>query len=79
MLLANNRHNEEAHPNFLIRDKVANVRLKVKIWLLLQIVGVVCLVIVVITHVAEAFQILPGMGWGSKAAQDTISISQAPF
>ncbi len=27
--------------------------------------GFVCLVIVVLTHVAERLRILPGMGWGS--------------
>jgi hypothetical protein len=36
----------------------------VTIWPLLQLLGAVCLVIVVLTHVAEAFQIFPTMGWG---------------
>jgi hypothetical protein len=34
------------------------------IWRRLQLLGVVCLIIVVLTHVAESFQIFPGMGWG---------------
>jgi hypothetical protein len=31
---------------------------------LLLIFGSACLIIVVLTHVAEAFHILPSMGWG---------------
>jgi hypothetical protein len=31
---------------------------------LLQLLGAGCLIIVVLTHVAEALQILPSMGWG---------------
>ncbi len=31
---------------------------------LLQLFGLACLIIVVFTHVAEAFHILPAMGWG---------------
>ena len=34
------------------------------VWRLLQIFGAVCLVIVLLTHVAERFDLLPGMGWG---------------
>jgi hypothetical protein len=30
----------------------------------MQLLGAVCLVIVGLTHVAEAFQIFPAMGWG---------------
>jgi ABC-type transport system involved in multi-copper enzyme maturation permease subunit len=30
----------------------------------LQLLGAVCLVIVVLTHIAEGFQFLPAMGWG---------------
>lgn len=30
----------------------------------LTLAGCVCLLIVVLTHVAERFHILPGMGWG---------------
>ena len=30
----------------------------------LQLAGASCLVIVVLTHVAEAFQLLPAVGWG---------------
>jgi hypothetical protein len=33
-------------------------------WRLVQLFGSFCLVVVVLTHVAEAFQLLPGMGWG---------------
>src|SRR5215472_2134112 len=31
---------------------------------ILQFAGASCLVIVVLTHVAEAFRLLPAMGWG---------------
>ena len=34
------------------------------VWLLLQIFGVVCLIVVVLTHIAERLQLFPGMGWG---------------
>jgi len=37
---------------------------RVTIWRFLQLLGAVCLIIVVLTHIAEAFQILPAMGWG---------------
>ena len=37
---------------------------RVTIWRFLQLVGAVCLVIVVLTHIAEVFQIFPTMGWG---------------
>ncbi|MGA8699719.1 MAG: hypothetical protein WB689_39010 [Xanthobacteraceae bacterium] len=30
----------------------------------LLLLGIVCLAIVVFTHVAEEFHMLPGMGWG---------------
>jgi hypothetical protein len=30
----------------------------------LQVVGCICLIVVVLTHVAEHFHLLPGMGWG---------------
>jgi hypothetical protein len=30
----------------------------------LQIVGAVCLVVVVLTHICEALDIFPWMGWG---------------
>jgi hypothetical protein len=31
---------------------------------LLLLLGAACLILVVLTHVAEAFHILPAMGWG---------------
>jgi hypothetical protein len=34
------------------------------IWRFLQLCGGACLIIVVLTHVAEAYRLLPGMGWG---------------
>jgi hypothetical protein len=34
------------------------------LWRSVQIVGLFCLAIVVLTHVAEAFHIFPAMGWG---------------
>ena len=40
------------------------MQLKVTIWRFLQIIGTACLITVILTHVAETFQILPGMGWG---------------
>jgi hypothetical protein len=33
-------------------------------WRLLQVVGLACLTMVVLTHVAEAFHFFPAMGWG---------------
>ena len=33
-------------------------------WRFVQLFGSFCLVVVVLTHVAEAFHLLPGMGWG---------------
>jgi hypothetical protein len=30
----------------------------------LQLVGAACLMVVVLTHVLEALQLFPGMGWG---------------
>jgi hypothetical protein len=36
----------------------------VNVWRLLQIFGAGCLVIVMLTHVAERFDLFPGMGWG---------------
>jgi len=34
------------------------------VWRVLQIIGAILLGVVVLTHVAERFQIFPGMGWG---------------
>lgn len=36
----------------------------VTMWRRLQALGLACLVVVVLTHVAERWHILPGMGWG---------------
>jgi hypothetical protein len=36
----------------------------VKVGRLLLLFGAACLVIVMLTHVAEAFHIFPAMGWG---------------
>jgi hypothetical protein len=33
-------------------------------WSLMQLLGACCLMIVVFTHVAEAFSLFPRMGWG---------------
>ena len=38
--------------------------MKLKRYQVLRLVGGLCLLIVVLTHVAERFDILPGMGWG---------------
>jgi hypothetical protein len=37
---------------------------KVTIWRVLQLVGAGCLVVVVLTHVAETLKLFPVMGWG---------------
>lgn len=37
------------------------------IWRALQISGLAFVIVVVLTHVAERFQIFPGMGWGQPA------------
>jgi hypothetical protein len=34
------------------------------VWRFLQLFGAACLIIVVLTHVAEALHLFPGMGWG---------------
>jgi hypothetical protein len=34
------------------------------IWRLLQLIGTACLVVVVLTHVAETLELFPEMGWG---------------
>ena len=33
-------------------------------WRFVQLFGSFCLVVVVLAHIAEAFHLLPGMGWG---------------
>jgi len=48
---------------------------KATIWRFLQLLGAICLVIVVLTHIAEVFQIFPTMGWGLPNSAGTISIS----
>jgi len=37
---------------------------KVAIWRVLQLIGASCLLVVLLTHVAEALKLFPGMGWG---------------
>src|SRR5262249_19158596 len=34
------------------------------IWRVLQLIGASCLLVVLLTHVAEALKLFPGMGWG---------------
>jgi hypothetical protein len=34
------------------------------VWRVLQIFGAACLVVVMLTHIAERFDLFPGMGWG---------------
>jgi hypothetical protein len=36
------------------------------VWSFLQLVGAGCLVVVVLTHVFEAFHLFPSMHWGHK-------------
>jgi hypothetical protein len=36
------------------------------VWRFLQLFGAVCLVVVVLTHIAEAFHLFPEMGWGRR-------------
>ncbi len=38
------------------------------IWRCLQLFGIACLTVVVLTHVAEHFQIFPSMGWGKPTS-----------
>src|SRR5260370_5647316 len=40
----------------------------VSVWRILQIFGVICLTIVVLTHVAETLHLFPGMGWGQPTS-----------
>ena len=44
------------------------------IWLCLQLLSIACLIVVVLTHVAEHFQIFPLMGGDGPTAPDAISI-----
>jgi hypothetical protein len=44
------------------------------IWSFLQLVGAGCLVVVVLTHIAEAIQVLPEMGWDRERARAIIWI-----
>jgi hypothetical protein len=39
----------------------------------LMVLGAGCLIIVVLTHVCEAFHLFPVMGWGMKHTPDIIS------
>jgi hypothetical protein len=39
-------------------------RIEVSVWRLLEIFGAACLVMMMLTHVAERFDLFPGMGWG---------------
>ena len=50
-----NRRKEPAPPRRVVGDRK---------WLKLLLAGGVCLLVVLLTHVAEALQILPWMGWG---------------
>jgi hypothetical protein len=34
------------------------------VWRLMQLLGLTCLMMVVLTHVAEAYRVFPAMGWG---------------
>jgi hypothetical protein len=34
------------------------------VWRLLQLLGLICLTVGVLTHVAERFGLFPSMGWG---------------
>ena len=38
------------------------------IWRLLQLLGLACLMIVVLTHIAETFHLFPMMGWGQPTS-----------
>lgn len=38
------------------------------VWQLLQLFGLACLIIVVLTHVAEAFHLFLTMGWGQPTS-----------
>jgi hypothetical protein len=48
------------------------------VWRSVQLFGSFCLVVVVLTHVAEAFGLLPGMGWGLPNTPVITLISAAP-
>jgi hypothetical protein len=48
------------------------------LWPLLQVLGTGCLVIVVLTHVAEALHLLPWMYWGlERSAGHYLDLSSA--
>ena len=68
-LCAKSRHQPEQ------RGALSRGKHRVTIWRFLQLLGAVCLVIVVLTHIAEVFQIFPTMGWGLPNSAGTILIS----
>jgi formate hydrogenlyase subunit 3/multisubunit Na+/H+ antiporter MnhD subunit len=39
-----------------------------RVWRLLQLFGLVCLIMVVLTHVAETFHLFPKVGWGQPSS-----------
>lgn len=48
---------------FFLRSAVSFARERTG-WRAVQLFGSFCLVVAVLTHFAEAFHLLPGMGWG---------------
>jgi hypothetical protein len=38
------------------------------VWQWLQLIGSACLIVVMLTHVAEAFHVFPAMGWGQPVS-----------
>lgn len=50
----------------LLSGSVALFFTRKTVWSLLQVLGAGCFALVVLTHVLEALQLFPGMGWGSE-------------
>jgi hypothetical protein len=74
-LVGSSLRSERAAPNTDTERKKAPgtqaVKVKpavVSVWRVLQIFGVICLTIVVLTHVAETLHLFPGMGWGQPTS-----------
>jgi hypothetical protein len=38
------------------------------IWRILQLIGAACIVLVILTRIAEALHLIPGMSWGQPSS-----------
>ena len=57
----------DAAPPKPAKRGIKRKRPRMTIWRALQLSGLTFLIVVVLAHVAESFQIFPAMGWGKPA------------